>query len=564
MNRLFKLFLFFFFVSVQGFCQGTAQGNPFLDEYLRRKELVQSEKKSIGWNLRSYSDYLEDSFFQQDTSYRRKKIFEYNFLPVISISRMDVNRPYVGGEYGMIPARGAQAYLSTGLAVRFSILCIQLQPELVTAQNLAFPGFPDTFSSSTLAARFLYWNVGDSPERFGSSTYFKAFWGQSSIRLKAGALELEAGTKNIWWGPGQWNSLIFSNNAPGFPHISLNTSKPAQTFLGHFEGQVLIGRLESSGQDPTQSEDLNAVYFSELNTDWRYLNGLMLSYSPKWIPKLSLGYTRTYQYYNSERPNDLNGWLPILEPMAKEKLFTNGNAVIYDDRRQSQQISIFGRYQMPKTKAEVYFQFGRRDHALNWREFIMNPEHARAYQVGFLKITSLPNTKKLLQVRGEITHQQESINRYLRYDLGGGITWHTHSQVRGFTNYGQPMGVGIGTGSNVQTLEVSLVEDWKKWGMLIERLENNQDFYYRAFGQQSQRKPWIDWSTALLWNSSWKYLFFTAKLQGVYARNYQWGLGENSSPEFPVSQNLISLHSQFNVIYFWGKEFKVKKYSKLY
>ena len=92
----------------------------------------------------------------------------------------------------------------------------------------------------------------------------------------------------------------------------------------------------------------------------------------------------------------------------------------------------------------------------------MNPEHARAYQVGFLKIASLPASKKLLQIRGEITQQQESVNRYLRYDLGGGLTWHTHGQVRGFTNYGQPMGVGIGTGSNVQTLEISLVEDWKK------------------------------------------------------------------------------------------------------
>jgi len=68
--------------------------------------------------------------------------------------------------------------------------------------------------------------------------------------------------------------------------------------------------------------------------------------------------------------------------------------MIYDDRRQSQQIAIFGRYQMSKMKAEVYFQFGRRDHALNWREFFLNPEHARAYQFGFLKMTNLPSTKK--------------------------------------------------------------------------------------------------------------------------------------------------------------------------
>ena len=105
-------------------------------------------------------------------------------------------------------------------------------------------------------------------------------------------------------------------------------------------------------------------------------------------------------------------------------------------------------------------------------------------------------------------------------------------------------------------LEFSLVENSNKLGILFERLENNQDFYYRAFGQQGERKPWIDWSTALLWNSSWNDIFFTTKVQGVYARNYQWGLAENSSPEFPLSQNLFSLHSQVNVIYFWNRSLK--------
>jgi hypothetical protein len=308
--------------------------------------------------------------------------------------------------------------------------------------------------------------------------------------------------------------------------------------------------LESSNQAPTQIEELNSGYFSPLNSDWRYLNALFLSYNPKWIPSLTVGYIRTYQYYNENRPDYLKGWLPILEPMAKENLFKNGNSVEYDGRAQSQQISIFGMVKMTKARSELYFQFGRRDHALNWREFIMNPEHARAFQVGFIKLADLSGTDNLLQIRGEITHQQESVNRYLRYDLNGGLTWHTHGKVRGFTNYGQPLGVGVGTGSNIQTIEVSLIENWDKLGILFERLENNQDFYFRAFGQQKERKPWIDWSAALLWNTSYKDLFISARLQGTFARNYQWGLSETSTPEFPVSQNLFSVHSQVNYVYF--------------
>ncbi len=555
--NIFFLFIFSHFNTFL-FAQDSGFGSLNLDEYSRRKGLIDGDKGGTSFHLRFMDESPKKLFFEMDSIPFEKKGWSFEFLPVYTSFRLDGKRPYSMGEYGGIPARGYQSFLSLGIKASYSILHLQFQPEWVFAENRSFNGFPNSFSSNVISSRFLSWNVGDSPERFGNKSYNMFFLGQSSLSFRYKSFEIGVGTRNFWWGPGQWNSLVFSNNSPGFPSVSINTIRPAKTFLGHFEGQVLIGRLESSNLEATQDDVLNSKYFTSLNSDWRYLNGIMISFSPKWIQGLSIGYARTYQYYNGERPKDIKGWLPILEPMAKEKLFVNGNSLIYDNRIQSQQISIFGRYRMSKAKAEVYFQFGRRDHALNWREFILNPEHARAYQVGFLKISSLPSIKKLLQIRGEITHQQESVNRYIRYDLNGGLSWHTHGRLRGFTNYGQAMGVGISTGSNVQTLEVSLVEDWNKWGVLFERLENNQDFHYRAFGQQDERKPWIDWSTAVLWNTSYKSFFISARLQGTFARNYQWGLSKMSTPEFPVSQNLFSVHSQVNLIYFWDRNFGKK------
>jgi hypothetical protein len=242
--------------------------------------------------------------------------------------------------------------------------------------------------------------------------------------------------------------------------------------------------------------------------------------------------------------------------MIREKFFNYGNTILYDNRNQSQQIAIFFNYKFLKGNSEIYAQFGRRDHSLNWREFILNPEHARAYQFGFLKLTSLPGTKKVIQIRGELTHQQESINRILRYNMAGGLSWHTHGYVRGFTNLGQMLGVSIGPGSNIQTIELSIIEDWQKFGILFERLENNQDFYYRAFGQQLERKSWIDWSTSLLFNNSFNDLFISTKIQGIFANNYQWGLHQKSTSEFSVSQNLFSIHSQINLIYFFKTKLK--------
>jgi len=559
-NMSFKyficLYLFFFIKVIESNGQEMLSGNIMVDEYIRNKVLTND--KDVGMMLRIPSIFSQNFLINPDSISTKKKIY-LDFSPIFFNSRLDVKRPYIGNEYGMIPAKGSQGFFSVGLSARLFNFYISLQPEVVISQNLTFSGFKGGFPDNVIAARFLYWNAGDSPERFGNSTYKKLFWGQSGVSFRFGSFELGGGTKNIWWGPGQWNSLILSNNAPGFPNVSFNTVKPAKSFFGSFEGQIFIGRLESSNQEPTQIQELNDRYFTNLSSDWRYINGIMISFSPKLIKSLSLGYARTYQYYNSTRPKDLKGWLPILEPMAKEKLFSNGNSVDYDSRAQSQQISVFGSYIAKKASSQIYFQFGRRDHALNWREFFLNPEHARAYQVGFIKLETFTKSKKKLQIRGEITNQQESVNRYLRYDLAGGITWHTHGQVRGFTNYGQPMGVGIGTGGNVQTLEISMIEDWNKFGILFERLENNQDFYYRAFGQQGELKPWIDMSTALLWNISFKNLFISTRLQGTYARNYQWGLSKTSTPEFPVSHNLFSVHSHVNLIYFWNRGLNKEK-----
>jgi hypothetical protein len=558
MSRFIFFVLFFSIPTFSAYSQDIGFGNLLFDDFLRRKEIGGAYSKNLGFMLRHTNGSPQFLFFPTDSLKDKNDLFEFEFLPINYSLKLDSKRPYVGGEYGIIPARGLQTSFSSGFLAKFSILHFQFQPEIILAQNLSFQGFPSNFSPVEVRNRFLYWNVGDTPERFGNNAYTNFFLGQTSISLKASSFELGVGTKNFWWGPGQWNSLIFSNNAPGFPYISLNSFKPIKTFVGNIETQLLIGRLESSNQNPSQNQDLNSVYFDSLSSDWRYLNAIMLSYSPKWIPSITFGFARTYQYYNSDRPNDLTGWLPIFEPMAKEKFLVNGNAVVYDGRRQSQQIAIFSRYKLNDAKMDIYFQFGRRDHALNWREFILNPEHARAYQFGFIKLVNVSHSSKLLQIRGEITHQQESVNRNLRYDLEGGISWHTHVQVRGFTNFGQPMGVGIGTGSNVQTLELSFVEDWEKFGVLFERLENNQDFYYRTFGQQDERKPWIDWSAVLLWNTSYKNLFISARLQGTFANNYQWGLSQTSIPEFPVSQNLFSVHSQVNLIYFWNRSFAKK------
>jgi hypothetical protein len=526
--------------------QSIAPGTFLLDDYVRRTQLLNLDDSHFDNSFRPLIGDFRTLLYKQDSFIGEGR---FGIMPIFLTNRIDTKRPYYNSPFSLIPSKGFQTYFSGGFFYDTKYINIQFQPEFVWAQNSNFQGFTDQFSTFVTQSRFHFWNYGDYPELFGSSSYYRFFLGQSSLTFKYSGLEVGISNKNIWWGPGQWNALTFSNNAPGFAHLTFNTYKPLKTFLGNFNFQLLVGRLEDSGFDPTQFPGLNNRYFLRFQDDWRYLNALMISYQPQWLPNFNFGVTRTFQRYSRNEGRSFRDILPVFEGFQKIGFFTNGNAVEYDADGYDQNVTFFTRYINKKIKSEFYFEYGRRDHSLNWREMILNPEHARAFLLGFLKLVPLPENK-FVQIRSEITHQQESVNRYIRYPgLLGGNSWHTHYQARGFSNFGQPLGVGIGTGSNIQTLEVSLTERLDKIGILFERLENHQDFFYRAFGQQNEHEPWIDLSVGFLFDKQWDNILLNSKFQFINGKNYQWQLSPNSSPEFPQGQDLFSIHSQVSLIY---------------
>lgn len=554
-GRLKKFFIILIFLflklSLFGFSQTLPAGMPILEELTRRNQLI-SDTAAFSFFLRPVipiHDHDSSGGFLH-----KSKQASVQLLPVVNITRLSSKRPYGWGDYDLIPNPGLQTYLSGGVHARFSILNFTFRPEISLSQNGGFQTSLSEMTEAEIRSRYVLWNAGDNPERFGNGAYFSPWWGQSKLTVQFGAFETGISTQNIWWGPGQWNALTFSNNAQGFPHLTFNTSKPANTFLGNFEGQLIMGRLENSGFAPSQNNELNDKYFLPLSGDSRYLNAITFSWNPKWVKGFFFGFSRTFQQYNANRGNEFLDWFPIFEGFQKKNFFENGNSVDFDANGRDQTITIFGRLVVPKTKSELYFEYGRRDHAFTWRDFALSPEHARAYIFGFNQLFEISESGKMLQIRSEVTHQQESINRYIRYPgLLGGITWHTHTPARGFVNYGQPLGVGIGTGSNVQTVEVSLVDGVEKMGLLFERLENNQDFYYKAILQYTERKPWIDLSLGFLYDKQFNNLLLSSKLQLIHARNYQWQLDPASTPDFPKGENLTSVMAQVSAIYFWKR-----------
>lgn len=553
--RNYLIFVFIFY-SINLPAQVIPAGFPVLEELIRRNQLENSDFSQGSFLLRPIikNDSLYRITEELTLPIELSEEIELGVLPFLNTTRILTGRPYGWADYGLIPNPGIQTYISGGVQAKYKFINLTFRPEFVLAQNGGFQSSVSELSEFQTRRRFFLWNVADFPERYGEGVYFRPWWGQSKLTFQYGAFEIGGSTENIWWGPGQFNALTFSNNAQGFPHWTINTTKPAKTFLGNIELQMLMGKLQNSGFAPSQDEELNGTYFEPFTGDSRYLNAITFSWNPKWVKGFYFGFSRTFQQYNANRGNTFYDWFPVFEGFQKKNFFNDGNSVDFDANGRDQTITLFGRLVVPKTNSELYFEFGRRDHAFTWREFILNPEHARAFLFGFNQLFDVPEWGKTLQIRSEITHQQESINYSLRYGPSGGITWHTHTPARGFVNFGQPLGVGIGTGSNLQTVEISFVDGLEKMGILFERLANNQDFYYKARLDQTLRKPWVDLSLGFLYDKQFNNLLLSSKLQLIHARNYQWQLDPASTPDFPKGKNLTSVMAQASVVYFWNKD----------
>lgn len=545
-TRAYSIFLWCFFWanSIELFSQSLPANQILFEDFFRREQLVGKIPSSSflsrplisADSIKSANLHYSLTILEKDST--RFFSSEIKLLPISMGSQLGSGNPYPeGGKF--IKAKGYQQWGSVGIYGSLGPISIQFQPEFIFAQNQSY------------ATGFSKESWIEYIEVFGEGSYSKLLPGQSSIRLNYGAFSLGASTENISWGPGQYNSLLFSSNAFGFQHLTLNTVKPAQTFIGSFEGQLILGKLENF-----------VPFIRNGKEDWRYVNGINFSYQPKWIPGLFLGASRVFQQYSSLNNNSWTYYLPIFEPFQKVRLIDPNlpffDSSEYDNRLQSQQLTGFARLVIPKAKTELYFEYGRRDHAVDWREFLLNPEHARAYLVGFKKLVSLPN-EEYLQFSGEMFQQQESINILTRYGALGGRSWGSHNITQGFTHLGQMLGPGVGPSSNVQTIETSWVSGVKKLGVRWERLNRHQDVYTRIFNNPSENGRWVDYSARILADWQFDNLLVSSTLNLVYSLNPQWELANSSSAEFPNGKNVFSTAVQVNLIYLWNHSLKKEK-----
>lgn len=502
-------------------------GTPELEDYYRRMQLTGVIDSSLSFVIRPLTSQgllHKDVFNPKQSEHHYNGIADSSFrikpLPLITKLQYTSSFPTGWNDGGMIPTVGAQTYLSGGIYASYKWISIQLQPEFVFASNRSYTGF-DGDTEASWVLWYQYANNIDMPERFGTGPYYKILPGQSSIRFNYNKLSLGFSTENLWWGPGRRNSLLMSNTAPGFPHLTLNTTAPLRSPIGSFEGQLAVGRLQGSGYPPTDLSDPNhyGQHYVPKPDGWRYFSGFVLSYQPKWLTGLSIGASRSFVMLGSDW--NIGHTLPFFGPGNVDNPDAPGGIQTGEQKKKSDEYkSVFARWVMPKGKLEFYVEYGRNDPGWDSRDRFIEMDHTRAYIFGFRKLLPIYEADdEFIDVGMEITQLGGTRTSRVR----SSPSWYSSNIVRhGYTQLGQALGAGVGPGGSLQTLNIAWVKRLKKLGIQFERQEHQLDFFYDAvIANGDFRKNWVDMSVRL--NGAWDYkqFIFFGDLWFIKALNYQ-------------------------------------------
>jgi hypothetical protein len=509
---------------VQAQFNGLLQQNDLSDQY----RVLQLTDTATAGRL----GVMKSSFLLR--AMRPWQTMQQTLKPVIGFTELSYSRYFndsIGGGYNnesFYNATGWQERISVGVKAQYGRVHLQLQPEWVMAQNKVQAVIPADFKDANFFSRYYFYNINtiDLPSRPGTARLNKLFPGQSFLRyeFKSG-IAAGISTENIWWGPGLRNSLIMTNNAPGFLHIGAQTLKPLETGWGTIEGQVLLGWLDSSGVTPTENvrqfaEFWPGAYVPKISESKRAILSMMMSWQPKWVPNLFIGFAAS-RYYYTRTYNDQG------QPFEQYPYSTSPQNTYYTALG-----SMFMRYVMPGDRTEIYAEFGRADKVATLFN-LFGDTIPLAYTAGIRKVLPLGPKAGFIDLVAEVSHLALPDPRLIfSQDNPFGIpktrSWYTHPRIRqGYTQHGQLLGAGIGPGSNSQTLSITWIKGFNRLGIMAERVAHNKDFYYYshiagAVGYGIHNQYWTDLSLSLHGQYTWKQLQLAAAITNLSALNYRW------------------------------------------
>lgn len=488
-KKLFFISSFIFFITVNLFGQVSllSQEEQYLDTLALNGDI---EKPTINYRTLSDSYYFENLNENSEESHIWKDnqlITKYTFLDEkINLyvfnpywySSYNSSEPYGQNDGGLWQGRGYNTAVTTGAQIKAYGFEAIFKPQFSFSQNKEYEYPRPNYSGSNYSGKaedYGYYGLTsiDAPQRFGDTSFCNFDWGDSEIRYTWNNITIGFGTEAIWLGPAQINPIMHSNNASSYPKIDIGIRRTSIEFFGiwfgDIEGRYWLGKLSESEYFDNNDE----------NND-NLIAGLALGYEVPFLPGLTVGFNRTMlSHWKDFSPYTT---LDIIVPGMKSKAG-------YDES--DQRASVTADYFIPKGGIDLYIEWGKNDYNTGIDNIIRYPFHTQAFTAGFKKINDY-NTKIRGQFLFELTYIETSMDYHFFYDWGGvGNSFYTHHLIKqGYTNNGQYLGAGIGSGGNSQYLSYRLYYPKGNSTLFVQRVNPDLNyFYFQAPRNPDSKQP---------------------------------------------------------------------------
>jgi hypothetical protein len=338
--------------------------------------------------------------------------------------------PYGRNDGPVWAGRGGTLAVSAGAAGRAGPLSFRVAPQAFWAQNQEFVLQDHGDQTAPVWAHGTAPRRIDLPQRPGADPYMRLDPGDSYLRVDVLGAALGMSTATQHWGPAAEFPILLGNNAPGFLHGFVGTSRPVDVGLGRLHGRLTGGILEQTEYSPAYLADGRRV-----------MSGLTVTFSPRPLPGLEVGYGRFFHVPRPEGGLTPRPFLKAVEAFFKVSRQEGGE---FGGRREAdnQLASVFFRWVLPAAGAEVYAEYGREDHSWDALDLLLQPDNSSAILLGLRKVWLLEDGTAWSAGVEWLDSNEGHVAR-----LRNQTPFYEHSRVRqGHTHRGQVLGAAYGRG----------------------------------------------------------------------------------------------------------------------
>ncbi len=458
-----------------------------LDGYVKRPYLNYRTLSDSKWDLSDLYHQTENNasniqaahIWKEQTDFQlQSKNKAWYFLSPEVYTSYNSTAPYGQNDGLLWQGKGLNAYLSAG--VRFEKYGFELtfKPEIAYSMNLPFVFKNDDFKPyyardwfddqpdvialyEGKAREYGYYSIDapDAPQRFGDKPFVHYGWGDSEIRYTYKALTVGFGSQYAWVGPAHLNPIMHSIHAPSYPKIDIGLRRTqfriGKVNFGEIEGRLWVGQLRESD------------YFdNNPDNDKTLFTAITGAYAPSFLKGMTVFVNRSFLC-----PWETSSLNSVVQALYIPRQMT-GARDNWDQRA-----SMGFNYLLPAAGVEMYTELGLNDFSPSAYGYIRYPFHSMTYTSGIRKSIDLHLFSQAM--KGEILLEVTNLEISQDFQFQSPATFYSHGQMRkGYTNRGQWLGAGNGTGGNSQYLGFKVYHKKGYLNTFVHRSNPDNDYIY--------------------------------------------------------------------------------------